>query len=460
MNRSHVVLFFLLVLPVLFTACTSAGTAPTPTLVPTPILAQKPTYTVQRGTVSKVLELRGRSVPVKQQDLFFGADGFVKEVLVSRGDTVKTGEVLARLEEPENYEANLAAAQLALEQAQYDFEQFQLDMPVKIAEAQLEVLKTKGDLDKAKIKRDAMDVPRVRDPLALEKAKSDLAAAKAAYDEAQKAYGNTTNLPEGDPERSAALGWLIEARRSYYQAVSVVNWYTGKASESDISLADAELAVAQAKYDRAVVGLEIWNQEGGPFEMRLAKTKISDAQVKLEAVKKSKTDVELTAPFDGQILSISVATGDQVSARKAVATLADPANLEISVIPSPEELADMGVGQSAVIRLSSQVGKEYPGKVRLLPDANSKDASARLVLDDPAVTLTLNGAVTVIIQIDERTDVLWLPPAALRSFQGRDFVLVNENGVQRRVDVLLGLKSADRIEIVSGLEADQMVVGP
>jgi multidrug resistance efflux pump len=202
------------------------------------------------------------------------------------------------------------------------------------------------------------------------------------------------------------------------------------------------------------------SQEGGSFEERLAETKISDAQAKLDAVIQSKSDVELVAPFDSQILSVSIAVGDQVNVRKVVATVADPTQLEIAVIPAPEELSDMGVGQSAIIRLSSQVGAEYPGRVRLLPDASSNDSSARLVLDDPAVSLTLNEAVTVIIQIDERADVLWLPPAALRSFQGRDFVLVNDGGVQRRVDVRLGLESDDRIEVVSGLEEGQVVVGP
>jgi multidrug efflux pump subunit AcrA (membrane-fusion protein) len=62
------VLFFTLV------GCTGGGAAPTPTMVPTPIVAEKPTYTVQRGAVTKSLELIGRVVPVQQQELFFRSD--------------------------------------------------------------------------------------------------------------------------------------------------------------------------------------------------------------------------------------------------------------------------------------------------------------------------------------------------------------------------------------------------
>jgi multidrug efflux pump subunit AcrA (membrane-fusion protein) len=58
-----------------------------------------------------------------------------------------------------------------------------------------------------------------------------------------------------------------------------------------------------------------------------------------------------------------------------------------------------------------------------------------------------------------RQDVLWLPPQALRTFQGRDFVFIDDNGLQRRVDVRLGLRSDDRVEILSGLLENQVVIG-
>jgi hypothetical protein len=74
--------------------------------------------------------------------------------------------------------------------------------------------------------------------------------------------------------------------------------------------------------------------------------------------------------------------------------------------------------------------------------------------------LELGELATVIILLEQKEDVLWLPPAAIRSFQGRDFVVIREGDVQQRVDVRLGLESEERVEILEGVEEGQIVVGP
>jgi multidrug efflux pump subunit AcrA (membrane-fusion protein) len=56
--------------------------------------------------------------------------------------------------------------------------------------------------------------------------------------------------------------------------------------------------------------------------------------------------------------------------------------------------------------------------------------------------------------------VLWLPPQAIRRFDGRTFAVVQDGQAQRRVDIELGLEGDDRVEIVSGLTAGEIVVAP
>jgi multidrug efflux pump subunit AcrA (membrane-fusion protein) len=57
-------------------------------------------------------------------------------------------------------------------------------------------------------------------------------------------------------------------------------------------------------------------------------------------------------------------------------------------------------------------------------------------------------------------NVLWLPPAAVRTFQNRTFVLLQTPDGQKVVDVTVGLKTDDRWEIKSGVNEGDIVVGP
>ena len=64
------------------------------------------------------------------------------------------------------------------------------------------------------------------------------------------------------------------------------------------------------------------------------------------------------------------------------------------------------------------------------------------------------------VKIEERDGVLWLPISAIRQFSGRNFIVVQNEGVQRRVDVRLGLEGDGRVEILEGAEENQTVIGP
>ena len=80
-------------------------------------------------------------------------------------------------------------------------------------------------------------------------------------------------------------------------------------------------------------------------------------------------------------------------------------------------------------------------------------------MDTQDLDVEAGDLVKVIVTIERKADALWLPPAAIRTFSGRKFVVVEEEGRQRRVDVTVGIESAERVEIEDGLEVGQVVIG-
>ena len=456
------IFFFTLLLP----ACSNAGSKATPTLVPTTVMVEKPVYTVQRGTVTRMVQLTGRVTPVQQQDLFFRSDGVVKEVLVQASDPVQPGDVLARLDEPEQYQANVAAAELAYVQAQRNLEQVTIDAPVKLAEARQALEKARRELEKAQAAVDALKYPRITDSLKLEKFRTDFAITKKNLEDAHNRYDELASRPETDLERADALNALIEARRAHYLATINLNWAEGKITQAEIDQAQVALDLAKANYDKVIAEVQRWESDSPTSELAMAKLTLADVEARFTMAKKAQELVELRAPFAGQVLSLGIAPGSSIKAFQAVLTLADPTKLEIRAIPSTEDLTRLGIGQVAIVRFSSQAGKEWMAHITKVPmmtntasSGAGQDTSVHLRLDDATVPLALGDAATVLVTIDTRENVLWLPPAALRQFQGESFVFVETNGVQRRVNVTLGVQSADRFELLSGLEEGQTVVG-
>jgi len=126
-------------------------------------------------------------------------------------------------------------------------------------------------------------------------------------------------------------------------------------------------------------------------------------------------------------------------------------------------------GMEVSIALSAYPGKELKGAIAQLPypygggggstDIQDQDKRTLMTFDPEDLDLRSGDLVRVTVILERKADVLWLPPAAIRTFSGRKFVVIEEDGRQRRVDVTVGIESEERIEIVEGVEEGQVVVG-
>lgn len=142
----------------LFNGCASPVQAvPTPTPWPTPVVLEKTTYTVKRGTIEDKFQLSGNVAPVDWATVFFRADGDLDAIKAVEGDQVKKGAVLGALKMPSLLE-QLNQAKLNLEQTQdqltqnegkrkFDLERAQL----KQQEEELALQKTKQSGDQTAI---------------------------------------------------------------------------------------------------------------------------------------------------------------------------------------------------------------------------------------------------------------------------------------------------------------------
>ncbi|MCL4832800.1 MAG: efflux RND transporter periplasmic adaptor subunit [Caldilineaceae bacterium] len=197
---------------------------------------------------------------------------------------------------------------------------------------------------------------------------------------------------------------------------------------------------------------------------------VARAQLGLEKLLKAVQDAQLIAPFTGELLSVSLTVGRAADAFKPVAVIADNSELEIKADLVSDQLNELQEGLVVNVVLPSRPGAALTGAVRKLPypygtgggtTVDDLDKSTRISIDQSQeeAGYKMGDLVRVQAELERKDGVLWLPPQALRIFDGRRFAVVQDGDVQRRVDVTVGIQTADRVEIEEGLEEGQIVVG-
>jgi macrolide-specific efflux system membrane fusion protein len=204
----------------------------------------------------------------------------------------------------------------------------------------------------------------------------------------------------------------------------------------------------------------------------LLKTDLQRAQYSVEKLKQEIAEAQIIAPFDGKLLSVSLTPGQAVTGYQVVATIADPNTLEVSADLLSEQLKTLTEQMSVTLSLSNRPGTVLHGQIRRLPypygsggggqTIEEKDKSTRISIEESSADAgyQLGDLVRVIAEVERKDDVVWVPPQAIRNFNGRRFAVVQDGDVQRRVDVKIGIQAEDRVEIEEGLEDGQTVVAP
>lgn len=221
-------------------------------------------------------------------------------------------------------------------------------------------------------------------------------------------------------------------------------------STTDVEIQRLQVELAQMNFDELMESMGI--------DPEAVLTDELDAQV---------AQARAFAPADGTIIS-AINVGRKVAPTTAAFIIGDPNELEVVVdLPAGDnEVREMFEGMPVVVVVDARGGVELTGTIRQLPSPYGTGASeehvVHVVFDVPPSedSYQLGDKVTVHVVLADKQDVLWLPPDAVRSAGGRTFVIVNSDSGPQRVDVELGLQNRDMIEIVSGLEEGQVVVGP
>jgi len=480
---------------------------PTPTPTTVPPTPDKPTYTVRQGEMIDELELSGRVTAARNQDVFFKQDGFLEQVVVQRGDIVTQGQLLAQIDSG-SLPQELSDAQSELQDIQALISHSAQERQLELRNAQLALENAQGELASVQqpageteisaarlaIEQAGINLEDVRRNVSTAKTSAQLAVEQAAnavrnrQDAYSDIYHDTSYQTQEDKEQD-----LEQARRAIQDAeanLAQANRAFEAAREAEVTSirkAEQDLATAELKLEQLLVPPD-------PLEVAAAQRAVQQARVRLEEVSLSGQDpmqvqranqirrrigkirqqleeYQLYAPFGGEVAEVIARAGDQVPAYSPVVNIMDPSDLAVAVSDFlSSDLDKITIGQEVTLTFDRYPDQPVPGRVTRLPAAQlgsgSDDATVQrdpnlwIDFDQGDMELDIGDLADVHILFAERSDALWLPSQAVRSFDDDYFVVVRDGDEERRVDVRVGIINDGKMEIIEGLSEGDLVVGP
>jgi macrolide-specific efflux system membrane fusion protein len=172
----------------------------------------------------------------------------------------------------------------------------------------------------------------------------------------------------------------------------------------------------------------------------------------------------LIAPLDGTIISRDTEPGQTVTAQDAVLVLSD--RLIVSTQVDETDIGSVQVGQNVRITLDAYRDIEVNGAVsRIAYEASTVNNvtiyEVKVEPNEIPDCMKSGMTATVAFIVAEADNVLTLPAGAVEGEPRRQFVLVQPSGTDtspERRPVETGLSSGGLVEILSGLQDDEMVV--
>jgi multidrug efflux pump subunit AcrA (membrane-fusion protein) len=283
-----------------------------------------------------------------------------------------------------------------------------------------------------------------------EKLQYNLDQQKAALARSLARYGASEpgRLPPGDqtPDVKRAAAELNQARRGFERAAELSKRQL--LSQQALDDADAVLRTRQAEYDSAIQNAK---NLAADIDATNAAARLAERQLR---------DASIRAPFDGYVQQRMVSLGELVKEQMPVMQIVriDPLKVTAEI---PEGLAPwVHSGQPVELQVDAYPDQSFTGKVsRISPAVNQQTRAFpfEALVPNPQGLLKPGTFVRVKLTTNHVEQLLTLPYAALQYRYGvnRAYVVTGDTIVGREVKV--GDRLGDRIEILDGVKAGDVV---
>ena len=230
-----------------------------------------------------------------------------------------------------------------------------------------------------------------------------------------------------------------------------------KALIKDQFVSQQDLDNAQVTVDAAVAVLESLHAQVAQMEVALAQAETNLAYSYIRA------------PFAGYVAERNLDTGAYVTGTTASTSTMSRGMLSLHDIDTVRVLIDVvekdipliKIGQKAELRAEAYPDQVFEGTVtRIVQALNRATRTMTVEIDLPNKDRRLKGGMFARVEVVVGThrDAIQIPIDAVSRLEEAQYVFVVRDGKAQRVNVEIGARKENRIEIVNGLTGDEAVI--
>lgn len=197
-------------------------------------------------------------------------------------------------------------------------------------------------------------------PADIEGRRARLAAVEAQLRNLERG-ARTAEIEAAEAELRTAEAEAARAARDLTRLQTLLD--AGAISRQQLDAARAAAQVAAGRRDAAREALRLMRQGTRPELVSAARAEVASARAAVQSAERTASDLTLTAPVNGVVVSRNAEPGEVIGAGQSVVTIADPTRPFVRIYVNQHALPLIRRGGAASATLDAFPDRRFPGQV-------------------------------------------------------------------------------------------------
>ena len=277
----------------------------------------------------------------------------------------------------------------------------------------------------------------------------------------------TGTIPKTNAEDQKALNdaraKVNNARATYERRRALYD--KGGISKKDLESSQLDLQTAENELHLQEQTVALRAHSLNPNDRALAEARTAEAQQHLATLDAQLSYATIRSPITGIVTDQFQYEGEFASAGGKLVTIADTSTVIVKAPFSDTAVAQVKTGDTVTVIPTDTSAEEMHGQVTLLSrssDPTNRTVEVWVTLGNSDGKLRANGAAQVTIAANSKNDAIVVPASAITletsNANEGTVMVVDDQNVAHETKVTIGIRTADKVEIVEGLKGGETVV--